>query len=161
MPVATRVIGNGGVPAAGTPIAMAAERRGAATQDRQKHLLMLAVDLLVAVLDEVLSGGTNDVGNLQRRLAQALRIGAPWVASKSMSSGWRLRSNACWISADRSSSLQDHDVRAASEWCAGRCLLRADGWRSNDARCVDEYAGARVQRDEPRPCRRSRSSCPK
>ena len=75
------------MPAAGTPIAMAAERRGAATQDRQKHLLMLAVDPLAAALDEVLSGGTNDVGHLQRRLAQALRIDAPWVASESMSSG--------------------------------------------------------------------------
>ena len=39
-----------------------------------QHLLMLAVDPLAAALDETLSGVTNDVGHLQRRLAQALRI---------------------------------------------------------------------------------------
>lgn len=79
--VATRVIGDGGVSAAGALIAMATESSGAATRDRSQHLLMLAVEPLVTAFDETLPCVANDVGHLQRRPACTLRIAFPGVAS--------------------------------------------------------------------------------
>src|ERR1017187_242599 len=84
MPVATRVIRDGGVPAAGALIAMPAQRGGAATRDRQQHLLMLPVDSPTAAFYEALPGTANDIGHLQRRPVQTLRIGSPCAISESM-----------------------------------------------------------------------------
>jgi hypothetical protein len=75
------------MPAAGALIAMATERGRTATRDGQQYLLMLPVDPSAAAFDEALSGVANDVGHLQRRPPQALRIGAPGVVRESMSSG--------------------------------------------------------------------------
>ena len=77
VPVATRVVGDGRVSAAGALVAMATQSSRAATCDRSQHLLMLAVDPLAAAFDEALSGITNDVGQLHRRPAQALRKASP------------------------------------------------------------------------------------
>ena len=87
VPVAARVIGDGGVAAAGAAVAMPAQSGGAATHDGGQHLLMLPVDPSAAALDEALPGVANDVGHLQRRPAYTLRIASPGVASCSMSSG--------------------------------------------------------------------------
>ncbi len=96
VPVATRVVGDGEMSTVGALIAMAAERGGAATCDRHQHLLMLPVDPSAAALNEALSGVTNDVGHLQRRPTQALRIGAPCVARESLSSGLAVALRCRW-----------------------------------------------------------------
>src|ERR1035438_4066464 len=68
VPVATRVIGDGGgMSAGGAAIAMAAESGGAAAGDRQQHLLVLPGDPAAAALDEALPGAANNIGHLQRR----------------------------------------------------------------------------------------------
>jgi hypothetical protein len=87
VPVTARVIGDGGVSTAGALIAVAPERSGTATHDRQQHLLMLPVDPLATAVNEALPGITNDVGHLRRRPTQALRGAVPCVVSASMSSG--------------------------------------------------------------------------
>jgi hypothetical protein len=81
VPVTTRVIGDGGVSAAGTLIAMAAESSGAATRDRGQHLLMLSVDPSATTLNKALPRVANDVGHLQRRPAYTLRIASPGIAN--------------------------------------------------------------------------------
>jgi len=55
--------------AARAPIAMAAERSGAATRDGSQHLLMLSVGPPSAAIDETLSCVANDVSHLQWRPA--------------------------------------------------------------------------------------------
>jgi hypothetical protein len=65
MPVATRVIGDGGcMSAVGTAIAMSAERSGAAACDREQDLLMLPGDPAATVLKKRLSCTANDIGQL-------------------------------------------------------------------------------------------------
>lgn len=81
VPVTARVIGDGGMTATGTLIAMATESSCAASRDRQQYLLMLAVDPLATAFDETLPCVANDVGHLQRRPAYTLRIASPDVAS--------------------------------------------------------------------------------
>ena len=81
VPVTARVIGDGAVATAGASIAMAAQSSRAATRDRSQHLLMLSVDPPAAALDKALPCVANDVSHLQRRLAYALRIASPGVAS--------------------------------------------------------------------------------
>ena len=73
--------------AARAPIAMAAERSGAATRDGSQHLLMLSVDPSAATVEETLSSVANDVGHLHGGVAQALRKASPDVPSCSMSRG--------------------------------------------------------------------------
>ena len=87
VPVATRVVGDGRVSAAGALVAVAAESRRAATRYRGQHLLMLAVDPPAAAFDEALPGITNDVGQLHGGAAQALRKASPCGTSASASSG--------------------------------------------------------------------------
>ncbi len=87
VPVATRVVGDGRVSAAGALVAMAAESGRAATRDRSQHLLMLAVDPPAAAFDEALPGVANDVGQLHGGAAQALRKASPCDPSASASSG--------------------------------------------------------------------------
>src|SRR6266851_438240 len=87
VPVAARVIGDGGMFAAAALIAMATQRGGAATRDRQQHLLMLSVDPLATAIDKALPGIANDLSHLQRGPTQTLRGASPCVVSLSMSSG--------------------------------------------------------------------------
>jgi hypothetical protein len=72
VPVAARVIGDGGVPAVAATIAMAAECSGRAARDRVEHPQVLAVDPAMAAFDEAGACVANDVGHLQRRAAQSL-----------------------------------------------------------------------------------------
>ena len=65
----------------GASVAMAAQRGGAATGYRGQHLLMLAVDPPASVLDKALPGTANDVGQLHRGAAQALRKASPSAPS--------------------------------------------------------------------------------
>jgi hypothetical protein len=69
MPVAARVIGDGGVPAVSALIAMTAECSGAATRDRIEHLQMLTVDPAMTAFCEAVTCVANDVGHLQRGAA--------------------------------------------------------------------------------------------
>jgi len=87
MPVAARVIGDGGISATGALIAVAAERGGAATYDRLQHLQVLTVDPAMTAFSESRSSAANDVGHLQRGAAQALRGAVLREASASWSSG--------------------------------------------------------------------------
>ena len=81
VPVTARVIGDGGVAAAGAPVTMATESGSSAPRDRGQHLLMLAVDPSAAAFDETIPSVANDVGHLQRRPAYTLRIASPDVRS--------------------------------------------------------------------------------
>ena len=88
MPVATRVIGDGGcMSAVGTAIAMSAERSGAAACDREQDLLMLPGDPVATALNECLPRAANDVGHLQRRPIYALRGCSPVALRVSASRG--------------------------------------------------------------------------
>src|SRR6266851_2845396 len=87
VPVATRVLGDGRVSAAGTSVTMTAERSSAATRDGQQYLLVLPVDPLAAAFHVALPRIANDVGHLQRGPTQALRGASPGVLSASISSG--------------------------------------------------------------------------
>ena len=73
MPITARIVGDGGMSAAGALIAMSAQRSGAATGDGQQHLLMLPVNPPATALYEVVTSTVNDVGHLQRRSVHALR----------------------------------------------------------------------------------------
>src|SRR5665213_152753 len=87
VPVAARVIGEGGVATAGASIAVTAESGGAAARDRIEHLQVLSVDPAMTAFPEARPGVTDDVGHLQRSAAYTLRIASPGSASRSMSSG--------------------------------------------------------------------------
>ena len=87
VPVAARVVRDGGMSAVRALIAMPAQRGGAAARDGQQHLFVLAVDPLATALNEGLSCTANDVGHLQRRPAHALCVGSPSPRIASASSG--------------------------------------------------------------------------
>ena len=55
------------MPAAGTLIDVAAERRGSATHDRREDLQMQPGEPLVTVIEERRSGCADEVGHLDRR----------------------------------------------------------------------------------------------
>jgi hypothetical protein len=61
------------MPAIRAPIAMAAECGGAAAEDRLQYLQVLAVDPAMTAFDEAWSGVADDIGHLQRGVAQTLR----------------------------------------------------------------------------------------
>jgi len=65
VPVAARVIGDGGVPAVRAPIAMTAQGSGAAARDRIEHLQLMAVDPAMTAFNETRSSGADDGGHLQ------------------------------------------------------------------------------------------------
>src|SRR5439155_4127160 len=67
MPVATRVVRDGGMSAVRTLIAMSTQRGGAAARDGEQHFFVLAVDPLATAFKKSLPGTANDVGHLQRR----------------------------------------------------------------------------------------------
>ena len=87
VPVAARVVGDGGMSAVGTAITMAAERSGAAARDRQQDLLVLPVDPVLTAFEERLPGKANDVGHLQWRPVHALCVCSPCLPSVRASSG--------------------------------------------------------------------------
>jgi hypothetical protein len=87
VPVAARVVGDGGVSAAGALVAMAAESSRPTARDRGQHLLILTVDPSAAAFHEALPDVANDVGHLHRGAAQALRKASPYDSSASASSG--------------------------------------------------------------------------
>src|ERR1035438_2872357 len=100
MPVSARVVRDGGrKSAAGTAIAMSAERGGAAACDGQQHLLTLPVHPPATAFKKGLSGTANDVGHLQKRPAHELCFCSPWTVNVSASSGLavalRCRSERC------------------------------------------------------------------
>src|SRR5271165_4676123 len=67
MTIATRVVRDGGMSAAGTLITMSAQGGGAAACDGQQHLLMLPGDPVATALNECLPRTANDIGHLQER----------------------------------------------------------------------------------------------
>jgi hypothetical protein len=68
MSVSTRVVRDGGrMSAAGTAVAVAAQRGSSAAHDGQQHLPVLPVDPPEAVFHKCLSSTANDVGHLQER----------------------------------------------------------------------------------------------
>src|SRR5579864_4064185 len=67
MAIATRVVGDGGISATGTLVAMSAECGGAATRDGLQHFQMLPGDPVAAAFDERLSRSADDIGHLQER----------------------------------------------------------------------------------------------
>ena len=87
MPVAARVVRDGSMSAVRAPIAMSAQRGGAATCDGQQHLLMLPGDPLATAFNKGLPCTANDVGHLQRRPVHALCVGSPSPRIVSASSG--------------------------------------------------------------------------
>ena len=87
MPVATRVVRDGGISAVRALIAMSAQRGGAATSNGQQNLLMLPGDPAATALNKRLPRTTNDVGHLQRRPVHALGVGSPCSRIVSASSG--------------------------------------------------------------------------
>ena len=87
MPVAARVVRDGGMSAVRALIAMSTQRSGAAARDRQQHFFVLSVDPLATALNEGLPGTANDVGHLQRRPVHALCVGSPSPRIGSASNG--------------------------------------------------------------------------
>src|SRR5437667_2785679 len=85
VPVAARVVRDGGMSAVRALIAMSTQRSGAAARDGQQHFLMLPADPLATAFNKSLPCAANDVGHLQRRSAHALCVGSsgPWIVSAS------------------------------------------------------------------------------
>src|SRR5262249_50745468 len=67
MTIATRVVRDGGMPAAGTLIAMSAEGGGATMGDGQQYFVVLPGHPLATTLAKSLPRGANQVGHLQER----------------------------------------------------------------------------------------------
>ena len=67
VPIAAGIEGDGTIPAAGTLIAMPAERGGTTALDGRQHFEMLASDPPAAAFDEFLSRYPDEIGHLQRR----------------------------------------------------------------------------------------------
>src|SRR5271167_4719140 len=67
MTIATRVVRDCGMSAAGTLITMSAQGGGAAACDSQQQLLMLPGDPVATALNECLPRTANDIGHLQER----------------------------------------------------------------------------------------------
>src|SRR6266849_10924922 len=66
VPVSTRVVGDGTMPAASALIEMPAERGGATPPNGQQHFDVLPTDPLAASFDECISRGADEIGHLQR-----------------------------------------------------------------------------------------------
>jgi hypothetical protein len=97
MPVSTRVVRDGGrMSAVGAPIAMSAQRGGAATRDGQQHFLMLPVDPPATAFNKGLSCTANDVGHLQRRPAHELCLCPPCRENVRASSGLAVALRCRW-----------------------------------------------------------------
>ncbi len=65
VPISARVVGDGAIPAAGTLIAVPAERGGAATLDGRQDLAVLGGQLGAAAFDESLPRHADEIGHLQ------------------------------------------------------------------------------------------------
>jgi len=67
VPISARVVRDGAIPAAGTPITMPAQGGGAAALDGRQHFEMLAGDPATTRFNEFLSRHPDEIGHLQRR----------------------------------------------------------------------------------------------
>ena len=97
MPVSARVVGDPGrMSAAGTAIAVPAQRGCAAARDGQQHLLVLPVDPPAAVFNERLSSTANNVGHLHQRPVVQLCRCPPWEERVRASSGLAVALKCRW-----------------------------------------------------------------
>src|ERR1035437_8605772 len=97
MPVSARVVRDGSrMSAAGTAIAMSAQRGGAAARNGRQHFLVLPVDPLATVFKKCLSSTANNVGHLQQGPAHELCLGPPCAENVSASSGLAVALRCRW-----------------------------------------------------------------
>src|SRR6266851_2451588 len=91
VPVATRVIGDGLMSAAGASIAMTSERRRAATDDGVHHLAVLGGEMRSMPLEKAAAGATQNVGHLKggpgHPFTRLLECFTSFVVTASASSG--------------------------------------------------------------------------
>ena len=75
VPIATGIVRDGAIPAAGTFIHMAAQHRGPAACDGRQHFEVLSRDPSATAFDEFLSRHSDEIGHLQRRPTHLIVLG--------------------------------------------------------------------------------------